>query len=151
MPTGLDNCHHSLGIWKDLVSAVLTSLLLTSRSGRARVPLLLLVGLLIGIRLIAETIASTCLFDLDTPTDRTFHIHGAGHPDHCQHSRYNIPPLVAWACNASKDFDGYSLPEIPRLPILTSFFVAVFLLIVSFGSRPLIVAHGRGPPPLLIC
>jgi hypothetical protein len=58
--------------------------------------------------------------------------------------------LVAWACSACKDANAYTLPEVPRLPILVSFFVPLFLLIVSFGHRPLIAAHGRGPP-LLPC
>lgn len=122
----------------------------TRRDGRTTPPVFLLACLLIGIRLFAGAISETCFFDLEPPAARTVHFHGANDHAHCHHGRFNVAPLVAWACSACKDANAYTLPEVPRLPILVSFFVPLFLLIVSFGHRPLIAAHGRGPP-LLPC
>lgn len=126
----------------------LRQVLNTSRDGRTTPPAFLLACLLIGIRLLAGTVSETCFFDIEPPATGTFHIHSADDHAHCHHGRFNVTPLVAWACSACKDVDGYTLPEIPRLPILVSFFVPLVLLVVSFGSQSLIVAHGRGPPLL---
>lgn len=119
------------------------------RSGQASRLGGLLACLLIAIRLVAGVISETCFFDLQIPTTRIVHIHSVGDHGHCHHGRFSVAPLVAWACSACKETDGYALPEIPRLPIPVSFFAPLFLLIVSFGTRPLIVAHGRGPPLLV--
>lgn len=126
----------------------LASLSPAPRVGQTSLPIVLLVCLLVGIRLMAESISASCFFDLQTPTARTFHIHGVGVHAHCDHGRYKVSPLVDWACSVCKDADGYALPQIPRLPILVSFFVPLFFPVVSFGSRALIVPHGRGPPLL---
>ncbi|SLM49318.1 conserved protein of unknown function [Nitrospira japonica] len=117
-----------------------------TREGRKALPVFLLACLLIGIRLIAGTISEACFFDLELTADRTVHLHSANDHAHCNHGRFNVAPLVAWACSVCKDVNAYTLPEVPRLPILVSFFVPLFLLVVSFGRRPLIAAHGRGPP-----
>jgi len=116
------------------------------RRGRARTSIIVLACLLIGIRLLAGAISEICFFDLEVPPVRTVHIHSAGDHDHCHHGRYSVPPLLAWACSACKDAGEFTLPDIPHLPILVSFFVPLFLLVLSFGSRPLIAARGRGPP-----
>jgi hypothetical protein len=108
--------------------------------------MVLLACLLIGIRLIAGALSEACFFDLEVPSTRTVHIHSAGDHDHCSHGRYNVPPLLAWACSACKDANEFTLPDIPYLPILVSFFVPLLFLLLSFGSRPLIAARGRGPP-----
>lgn len=115
-------------------------------SGRARQPMVLLACLLIGIRLIAGAVSEACFFDLEIPAARTVHIHSAGDHDHCHHGRYSVPPLLAWACSACKDANEFTLPDIPYLPILVSFFVPLLFLVLSCGSRPLIAARGRGPP-----
>jgi len=119
------------------------------RAGQVSRLVALVACLLIGIRLVAGAISETCFFDLQVPTTPIFHIHSAGDHGHCHHGRFSVAPLVAWACSACKETDGYTLPEIPRLPILVSFFAPLFFLMVSFGTRPLIVAHGRGPPLLV--
>lgn len=116
------------------------------RRGRARTSIIALACLLIGIRLLAGAISEICFFDLEVPPVRTVHIHSTGDLDHCHHGRYSVPPLLAWACSACKDAGEFTLPDSPRLPILVSFFVPLFLLTLSFGSRPLIAARGRGPP-----
>jgi len=116
------------------------------RRGRACTSIIVLACLLIGIRLLAGAISEICFFDLEVPPVRTVHIHSAGDHDHCHHGRYSVPPLLAWACSACKDAGEFTLPDIPHLPILVSFFVPLFLLVLSFGSRPLIAARGRGPP-----
>ena len=116
------------------------------RRGRARTSIIVLACLLIGIRLLAGAISEICFFDLEVPPVRTVHIHSAGDHDHCHHGRYSVPPLLAWACSACKDAGEFTLPDSPHLPILVSFFVPLFLLVLSFGSRPLIAARGRGPP-----
>lgn len=118
------------------------------RSARAPRPMVLLACLLIGIRLIAGAVSEACFFDLEVPSTRTVHIHSAGDHDHCSHGRYNVPPLLAWACSACKDANEFALPETPPLQILVSFFVPLFLLLLLVGSRPLIAARGRGPPLL---
>lgn len=118
---------------------------LDARSPTSRVAL---VCLLIGIRLFAGAISETCFFDLEWQPVRTVHIHSAGEHDHCHHGRYNVPPLVAWACSACKDANEFTLPDSIRLPLLMSLFVPLFLLVASAGDRPLIAARGRGPPLL---
>lgn len=122
--------------------------LASRKAGQVSMPVVFLAGLLIGIRLIAGAVSETCFFDLELSNDRTVHIHGVDDHGHCPHGRFKVSPIVAWACSACQDHSAYSLPEIPSLPILVSFFIPLFLLTVSFGSRPLIVAHGRGPPLL---
>jgi hypothetical protein len=46
----------------------------------------------------------------------------------------------------TQDDLAFILPEIPRLPIIASLLVLLVLLVVSSPNRPLIAAHGRGPP-----
>ena len=118
------------------------------RDDRSPMSRVVLVCLLISIRLIAGALSETCFFDLELSPVRTVHIHSAGDHDHCNHGRYNVPLLVAWACSACKDANEFALPETLRLLILVSFFVPLFLLALAFGGRPLIDACVRGPPLL---
>ena len=60
-----------------------------------------------------------------------------------------VDPVTAWACQVNKDEPACVLPEIPRLPVLVSFFVPLILLMWSYPGRPLVAAHGRGPPFLV--
>jgi hypothetical protein len=46
-----------------------------------------------------------------------------------------------------QDETAFILPDIPRLPVVVSFFVSLFLLVVSYANRLPITAHGRSPPP----
>lgn len=80
------------------------------RDDRSPMSRVVLVCLLISIRLIAGALSETCFFDLELSPVRTVHIHSAGDHDHCNHGRYNVPPLVAWACSACKDANEFALP-----------------------------------------
>ncbi len=133
-------------IVRDPVDNVLEDVSAARRSRRAPTPTVVLACLLIGIRLLAGAISEVCFFDLEVSPVRTVHIHSAGDHEHCHHGRYSVPPLLAWACSACKDAGEFTLPDIPHLPILVSFFVPLLFLVLSCGSRPLIAARGRGPP-----
>jgi hypothetical protein len=102
--------------------------------------------LLIAIRLIAGFLCHTCFIDFEKPTSSSFHLHAGGDRDPCHHGQAEASPLVTWACTVTQDESAFILPDIPRLPLLVSLFVSLTVLALSFGGRPLVVAHGRGPP-----
>ena len=53
---------------------------------------------------------------------------------------------IVWACSVNEDESAFVLPEIPRLPVLVSFFVPLLFLWVRYRSLIPIAANGRGPP-----
>jgi hypothetical protein len=106
----------------------------------------LVASILVGIRLVAGFVCHTCFFDLEQPTTRSFHLHAGGDQDPCHHGRVESDPLVNWACTVTQDESAFILPEIPRLPVIVSWFVPPVPLPVSHADRPLVTAHGRGPP-----
>ncbi|NOT21731.1 MAG: hypothetical protein HOP22_03260 [Nitrospiraceae bacterium] len=117
------------------------------RSGQAPLLLVSLACLLVSIRLLAGFICTTCFTDFEKPKTRNFHLHSGGDRDPCHHGQVTTgSPLVAWACVVTGDESAFILPEIPRLPIIVSLLVLLVLLVVSSPDRPLIAAHGRGPP-----
>lgn len=116
------------------------------RSGQVPPLVLLVVFLLVGIRLTVSFVCFTCFTDLERPTSRSFHLHTGSDLNPCHHGRVEASPLLNWACAVTQDESAFILPEVPRLPIIVSLFVPLFLLAVSYGDTPLIAAHGRGPP-----
>lgn len=116
------------------------------RSGQASRLVTLLACLLVCIRFVAGVVCSTCFNEFEQPPVRTFYLHGGGDHHSCHHGRAQLPPLVAWACDASLDDTAFVLPEIPCLPVVVSIFVPLVLLLVSYRSFSLITAHGRSPP-----
>lgn len=102
--------------------------------------------LLIAIRIVAGFVCHTCFFDIEKPNTRSFHLHTGGDLNPCHHGRVETGPLVNWACAVTQDESAFILPEIPRLPVVVSLFVPLVLLLVSYGNRPLVAAHSRGPP-----
>lgn len=110
----------------------------------------LIACILIGIRLVAGFVCHTCFFDFEQPTTRSFHLHAGGDQNPCHHGRVEANPLVSWACTVTQDESAFILPEIPRLPVMVSLFVPLVLLLVSHVDRPLVTAHGRGPPLSLV-
>ena len=105
--------------------------------------------LLIIIRLIAAVVCAACFYDFEEPQRRSFHLHTDGDRSPCHNGRVEVDPVTAWACQVNKDEPACVLPEIPRLPVLVSFFVPLILLMWSYPGRPLVAAHGRGPPFLV--
>lgn len=103
---------------------------------------------LVGIRLVASFVCSTCLHEFEEPPDRAFYLH-AGDQDACHHGRAQASPLVGWACGVTQDESAFVLPDIPRLPVLISQFVLWILLLVTYRGLPLIAAVGRSPPALV--
>jgi hypothetical protein len=103
---------------------------------------------LVGIRLVASFVCSTCFHEFEEPPDRVFYLH-AGDQDACHHGRAQASPLVGWACGVTQDESAFVLPDIPRLPVLISQFVPWILLLVTYRGLPLIAAVGRGPPALV--
>ena len=116
------------------------------RTGRTPSLFFLLACLLVAIRLAAGFVCYTCFNDFETPTSRSFHLHAGGDLNPCHHGRVEVSPLTNWACTVTQDESAFILPEIPRLPVMVSFFVPMFFLFVSYGDRLLIAAHGRSPP-----
>jgi hypothetical protein len=116
------------------------------RSGRAFSLLVLMAYLLVVIRLVAGVVCSTCFNEFEQHPVRTFHLHGGGDHQACHHGRAPLNPLVGWACAVTQDESAFILPEIPRLPAVVSLFVPLVPLLVSHADRPLVTAHGRGPP-----
>lgn len=102
--------------------------------------------LLISIRLVAGFVCHTCFFDLEEPTNRSFHLHAGGDQEPGHHGRVESDPLVNWACAVTQDESAFILPESPRPPVMVSGFVPPVPLPVSHVDRPLVTAHGRGPP-----
>ena len=102
--------------------------------------------LLIVIRLVAGFLCHTCFVDFEKPASRSFHLHAGGDHEPCHHGQAEASLLITWACTVTQDETAFILPEIPRLPLLVSLFVSLTVLAFSFGGRPLVVAHGRGPP-----
>ena len=102
--------------------------------------------LLIAIRIVAGFVCHTCFFDIEQPKTRSFHLHTGSDLNPCHHGRVETGPLVNWACAVTQDESAFILPEIPRLPVVASLFVPHVLLLVSHTDRPLVTAHGRGPP-----
>ncbi len=106
--------------------------------------------LLVAIRLVAGVLCHTCFIDFEKSTSRSFHLHAGGDHEPCHHGQAEATPLVSWACTVTQDDTAFILPDIPRLPLLISLFVPLALVVLSFGGRPLVVAHGRGPPTFSI-
>ncbi|MEQ1656583.1 MAG: hypothetical protein ABL960_12880 [Nitrospira sp.] len=106
----------------------------------------LLACLLIGIRFAAGIIHAACFVDWEKPQTRSFYLHSGDSHDRCHHGQAPPGPWAAWGCEASQDEPGFTLPEIPCLPVIVSIFVPLLLFLVSYDSRSLIAAHGRGPP-----
>jgi len=102
--------------------------------------------LLIAIRVVAGFVCHTCFIDFERPASRSFHLHAGGDQDPCHHGQAEASPLVTWACTVTQDETAFILPDIPRLPLLVSLFVPLTFIVLSFSGRPLVVAHGRGPP-----
>jgi hypothetical protein len=116
------------------------------RAGQVSRLVALLACLLIGIRLAAAMVCSTCFTDWEKTQSRAFYLHAGGDRDRCHHGKVQAHPLTEWACSANQDESAFILPEIPRLPVVVSVFVPLVLLLVSYRTLPLIAAHGRGPP-----
>lgn len=116
------------------------------RSGPAPRLAVAIACLLIAIRLVAGFVCHTCFFDFERPTSRSFHLHAGGDQNPCHHGRVEGNPLTNWACAVTQDENAFILPEIPRLPLLVSLLVSLIVLVLSFNGRPLVAAHGRGPP-----
>lgn len=106
----------------------------------------LVVGLLIAIRLVAGFVCMTCFTDFERPQSRSFHLHAGGDLNPCHHGRVAASPLTNWACAVTQDDVAFILPVVPRLPIISSLFVPLVLLLASYRNASLIAAHGRGPP-----
>lgn len=106
----------------------------------------LMACLLVGIHIVAEYVCVTCTYPTEEPAGRSFHLHSGDDRDPCRHGRPEPNPLTAWACAVTQDESAFILPEIPRLPVVVSLFVPLVLLLVSYGNRPLVAAHSRGPP-----
>ena len=115
-------------------------------STRSRRAILWLACFLACIRLIAVGICSTCFDEFETPTSRAFYLHDGSDHDACHHGRAPVGPWVAWACEITQDDAGFVLPDIPRLPVIVSFFVPLTLLVLSYAGRAPISAKGRSPP-----
>ena len=117
------------------------------RSEEASRALVLLACLLIGIRLAAAFLCSTCFHEFEQSPDRRFYLHAGDH-DACHHGRAQASPLVGWACGVTQDESAFVLPDIPRLPVLISHLVPWILIPITYRGLPLITAVGRGPPVL---
>ncbi|MEP6933916.1 MAG: hypothetical protein ABI988_08270 [Nitrospirota bacterium] len=102
-------------------------------SSRAPQAVMLVACLLVCIRLIAGVICSTCILPLELVQSRVVHLHGGGDHEPCDHGKVETGPFAQWACEVTQNETAFALPEIPRLPLILSFFL------------PLITAHGRGP------
>ena len=116
------------------------------RSAQASRAVVLLASLLIGIRLAVGVIHAACYLDWEKPQTRSFYLHSGGDHDRCHHGQVPPDPWAAWGCEASQDEPGFTLPEIPRLPPLVSWFAPLGLFLISCRSFSLIAAHGRSPP-----
>ncbi|MBP8116787.1 MAG: hypothetical protein KAY09_03560 [Nitrospira sp.] len=116
------------------------------RSAQASRAVVLLASLLIGIRLAAGIIHAACYVDWEKPNARSFYLHSGGDHDRCHHGQVPPDPWAEWGCEASQDEPGFTLPEIPRLPPLVSWFAPLSLFLISCRSFSLIAAHGRSPP-----
>lgn len=101
--------------------------------------------LLVGIRVVAVFLCSTCFHELEQPSERMFYLHAGDH-DACHHGRAQASPLVGWACGVTQDESAFVLPDIPRLPVLISQFVPWIRLPITYRGLSLIAAVGRGPP-----
>lgn len=115
-------------------------------STRSRRAILWLACFLACIRLIAVGICSTCFDEFETPTSRAFYLHDGSDHEACHHGRAPVGPWVAWACEITQDDAGFVLPDIPRLPVIVSFFVPLTLLVMSYADRAPVSAKGRSPP-----
>lgn len=111
-----------------------------------RPAVLWLACLLACIRIIAVGICSTCFDEFETPKSRAFYLHDGSDHDACHHGRAPVGPLVAWACEVTQDDLDSVLPDIPRLPVIVSFFVLLTFLAMSYADRAPISAKGRSPP-----
>lgn len=116
------------------------------RSGQASHLVALLACLLIGIRFAAAIVCSTCFTDWEQAQTRAFYLHSGWDRDRCHHGLAPASPWIIWACSVNGDESAFVLPEIPRLPVVVSFFVPLAFLLVSYRSVALIAANGRGPP-----
>ncbi|MDO9117077.1 MAG: hypothetical protein Q7U39_03910 [Nitrospira sp.] len=116
------------------------------RSGQISRLFALLACLLIGIRVAAAMVCSTCFTDWEKEQSRAFYLHAGIDRDRCHHGLAPASPWIVWACSVNEDESAFVLPEIPSLPVVVSVFVPLVLVCVSWHSLPLITAHGRGPP-----
>lgn len=113
---------------------------------RSRRALVALACFLACIRLIAVGICSTCFDEFEAPKTRAFYLHDGSDHDACHHGRAPVGPWVAWACEITQDDAGFVLPDIPRLPVIVSFFVPLTFLVMSYADRVPVSAKGRSPP-----
>ena len=118
----------------------------SERSGRIHRLVALLACLLIGIRFAAGIVCSTCFTDWEQAKTRAFYLHSGWDRDRCHHGLAPASLWIVWACSVNEDESAFVLPEIPRLPVVVSFFVPLVLLLVSYRNFTLIAANGRGPP-----
>ena len=125
---------------------MLRHLLSHRRSAQVSRAVVLLASLLIGIRLAAGVIHAACYVDWEKPNARSFYLHSGGDHDRCHHGQVPPDPWAEWGCEASQDEPGFTLPEIPRLPPLVSWFAPLGLFLISCRSFSLMAAHGRSPP-----
>lgn len=116
------------------------------RSGQVSRLFALIACLLIGIRFAAALVCSTCFTDWEQAKTRAFYLHASWDRDRCHHGLAPANSWIVWACSVNEDESAFVLPEVPRLPVIISFFVPLVLLLVSCRSVFLIAAHGRGPP-----
>lgn len=116
------------------------------RSNQTSRLIVLVACLLVSIRFVAGFVCHTCFLDFEKPVTRSFHLHAGGDLNPCHHGRVEASPLIAWACTVTQDESAFIMPDVPRLPVMVSFFVPLFLLVISYADRLLIAAHGRSPP-----
>lgn len=106
--------------------------------------------LLVGIHVVAEYVCMTCTYPTDEPSARSFHLHSGEDRDPCHHGRPEPNPLTAWACAVTQDDDAVVLPDIPRLPVISSVFLPFHKSLAPKSNTTLIAAVSRGPPSLLL-
>ena len=123
----------------------------SSRSSSRTSSLLgLMACLLVGIHVVAEYVCMTCTYPTDEPSARSFHLHSGEDRDPCHHGRPEPNPLTAWACAVTQDDDAVVLPDIPRLPVISSVFLPFHKSLAPKSNTTLIAAVSRGPPSLLL-
>ncbi|ULA69542.1 MAG: conserved exported protein of unknown function [Nitrospira sp.] len=113
---------------------------------RVRNGLLCVACLLCCIRVLAVTICSACFAEFESSPTRGFYLHDGSDHDACHHGRAPVGPFATWACQVTQDAAEFVLPDIPRLPVIVSFFVPLSLLMGYWRDRLLLAGKGRSPP-----
>jgi len=101
--------------------------------------------LLVSIRFVAGIICSTCILPEEVQHNRLASQYGVER-EPCSHGEAQASPIAQWACTVTQDETAFILPDIPRLPVIVSVLVLWLLLLFSYARRPVVPAHGRGPP-----